>query len=528
MPTQYLPLARLPQCLPLHDTASSRRIEAHWQHRLPPHTLISRAGLAVFRLSAALAPHARQVWIACGPGHNGGDGLIAAAHWQRRLQACGGQLTVTGLAPQAPLTPDRRCAWEQAQAAGVTLAPSPPPSCDLAIDAVLGIGLNRPVQGPAQAWIERLQNADCPTLCVDLPSGLDADQGHWWGETPCLPSAQRHTLQLLTLKPGAFTHMGRTALGQCWFDDLGTHEAAPPEAPTAWLWGMNRAPGQGRAGQHHLHKGSHGDVWVLGGQYGPTGAGMAGAALLAARAALHTGAGRVYVALVGPADATPPLTVDNHQPELMFRRPAEALTAPGFGLAACVCGCGGGDAVGAWLPEVLARSPRLVLDADALNAIAADRGLQQALAQRAARGAHTVLTPHPLEAARLLQTGTEDVQAQRLASAQALADRWGCTVALKGSGTVVTAPDTAPSVNPTGNGWLATAGTGDVLAGMIGALLARGLDALSATRSAVYLHGQTAPHEASPAMAMTASAAIAALSGARISPAATGPLAAAQ
>ncbi len=137
-----------------------------------------------------------------------------------------------------------------------------------------------------------------------------------------------------------------------------------------------------------------------------------------------------------------------------------------------MCGCGGGDAVRAVLPKVLSAAPRLVLDADALNAIAADTQLQTQLAARHHRGYATVLTPHPLEAARLAGTSTQEVQADRLAAARQLAQRFQCVVVLKGSGTVIAAPGQASAINSSGNALLATAGTGDVLAGMLGARMA--------------------------------------------------------
>jgi hydroxyethylthiazole kinase-like uncharacterized protein yjeF len=147
------------------------------------------------------------------------------------------------------------------------------------------------------------------------------------------------------------------------------------------------------------------------------------------------------------------------------------------------------------LPELLRRASRLVLDADALNAVAADPALQALLQNRGLRdgGAlETVLTPHPLEAARLLNTDTSAVQQDRLAAAQSLAERWACTVVLKGSGTVIAAPGALPRINPTGNARLATAGTGDVLAGLVGARMAQGLPAIDAACAAVYDHGLAA------------------------------------
>jgi hydroxyethylthiazole kinase-like uncharacterized protein yjeF len=209
---------------------------------------------------------------------------------------------------------------------------------------------------------------------------------------------------------------------------------------------------------------------------------MTGAALLAARAALHGGAGRVYVGLLAPTTTH----LDSGQPELMFRDPLTLAIES----MAVVAGCGGGDAIHTHLPRVLAQAKRLVLDADALNAIAQDATLQDLLAARAANT--TVLTPHPLEAARLMNMGSKDIQSDRLNLAQTMADRFACTVVLKGSGTIITAPDKLARINTTGNARLATAGTGDVLAGLIGARLAAGSGAFSSACESVFLHGQVA------------------------------------
>jgi hydroxyethylthiazole kinase-like uncharacterized protein yjeF len=230
---------------------------------------------------------------------------------------------------------------------------------------------------------------------------------------------------------------------------------------------------------HASHKGTYGDVMVLGGAPG-----MTGAALLAARAALHAGAGRVFVGLLDGGS----LSVDMHQPELMFR-PIDTLN---FADMTVVCGCGGGATVGLFLGQVLLSSAPIVIDADALNLISKDTELQALLMSRASRAAETVLTPHPLEAARLLACTAAQVQQDRLTAATQLALRFACTVALKGSGTVITTPNQTPVINPTGNARLATAGTGDVLAGMVGAKLAAGTPAFQAACEAVYQHGQIA------------------------------------
>ncbi len=472
----------------LFDVASTRLIETREAAARPAHALMQSAGLAVARLALALAPHSRRIWVAAGPGNNGGDGLEAAMH----LVQWGKQVHVSLLGDAAALPADAAQALQRAQAAGVMVGGPNPPALsphDLAIDALLGIGAARAPQGALAQCIRQLNALACPVLAVDVPSGLNADTGQPHGEA-CINAA--HTLALLTRKPGLFTASGRDHAGQVWFDALGVDtsvglnaraDAAATHAPKARLAAslpVVAAPGR----RHAQHKGSFGDVAIVGGAHG-----MAGAGLLAARAASAAGAGRVFVELLGEA-----LGVDPLHPELMLRTGWSAGPAATLGASTVVCGCGGGDAVRAPLPRLLGAAARLVLDADALNAIAADTALQALLMHRAARHMPTVLTPHPLEAARLLGTDTAKVQADRLGAAQTLADRFACCVVLKGSGSVIAMPGETPRINATGNAALATAGTGDVLAGWLGGLWAQagsdnGFDtALRAVRS----HGAAA------------------------------------
>ena len=441
---------------------------------LPAHTLMQRAGLAVARLALALAPHGQRYWIACGAGNNGGDGLEAAVH----LQAWGKQPVVTWLGRPDQAPADARASYRRAVEAGVGFALTPPADFDLCIDALLGIGAKlREPEGLMAQWISAMRTSGAaPVLAVDLPTGLDADTG-----VAALRRVRaQHTLSLLTLKPGLFTAHGRDAAGTVWLDRLGTELATPegaPDLPTpdAWLAGPT-APSRRL---HASHKGSYGDVAIVGGAPG-----MTGAALLAASAALHSGAGRVFVGLLDAGTRQ----VDTTQPELMLR----ATDSLDFRALTLVCGCGGGEAVRAVLPRAISTAARLVLDADALNAIAQDSALQTLLIARCRRGLATVMTPHPLEAARLLGSSVAQVQAARLECARELVQRFGCSVVLKGSGTVTAAAAQVPVINSTGTARLASAGTGDVLAGMIGALLAAGLDAFEATCQAVYRHGLAA------------------------------------
>lgn len=449
---------------PLFDIPGIRAMEQAAAAQLPPHTLMQRAGLAVARLALAQAPHARSIWIACGPGNNGGDGLEAAQH----LQAWGKEVTVTLAGDPAALPQDARTALQRAQAANVAISAQPPAAWDLAIDALLGIGASRAPQGSLLEAVEHLNASGQPVLAVDIPSGLHAGTGQ--GQSV----QATWTLSLLGLKPGLFTAHGRDAAGEVWTDDLGV--ALPKERACAWLGG----PPVAARRPHASHKGSYGDVAVVGGAPG-----MTGAALLAASAALHHGAGRVFVALLDPS----PLAVDLQQPELMLRN-HEGLDLRTMAVA---CGCGGGEAVRLALPRVLSTAKTLVLDADALNAIASDSQLQQLLRARSGRHAGaTVMTPHPLEAARLLGCSAADVQADRLQAAAQLVERYKCAVLLKGSGTVIAAAQQLPVINPTGNARLATAGTGDVLAGMVAAAMAAGAGAFDAACAAAYLHGAAA------------------------------------
>ncbi|MES2227511.1 MAG: NAD(P)H-hydrate dehydratase [Pseudomonadota bacterium] len=487
-----LPVLPATHDLALFDAAQTRVLEQRASATLPPHTLMRRAGESVARLALALVPHAQRIWIAAGPGNNGGDGLEAAIH----LLRLGKSIEVSLIGDASALPADAADACARAQAAGVrivtaTAALEPP---DLAIDALLGVGASRAPAGPMADCIRQLNAVDGAVLAVDLPSGLHAETGQALG-AECVRAS--HTLALLMLKPGLFTGSGRDQAGRVWFDPLGVD--ASREEPRAWLSslaGFRAAPRR-----HGQHKGSFGDVAVVGGAPG-----MSGAALLAARAAHAAGAGRVYVDLL---DRTPAaLRVDVRRPELMFRGDWVRGATDVLLRTTVVCGCGGGDAVRAPLPRLLGAVRRLVLDADALNALAADVSLATLLRARAARGHATVLTPHPLEAARLLGCTTQDVQADRLRAASELSDRFACVVVLKGSGSVIAAPSATPRVNSTGNAALATAGTGDVLAGWLAGRWAQcaGDDtatAFTTARQAVAEHGAAA--EPQPPGALRAS-----------------------
>ncbi len=465
------------RCWPLHNRVRSSAAEAAALVRQDsPHALMARAGLAVARLAVALAPHAQSVWVVAGPGNNGGDGLVAALH----LHRAGWRVLVSLLGDAQTRPADAAWALQQAQEAGVDIQAGIAPSASLThrpgliIDALLGMGTTRAPQGALAQAIAHINASAACVLAVDVPSGLNVDTGACWGASVVRADA---TLSLLTLKPGLFTAQGRDQAGSVWLDTLGI-DAGEPSA-------VLHGPTPRLARQHGSHKGSHGDVAVVAGA-----AGMTGAAWLTARAALAAGAGRIVVSLLTDEAQTPDLL----HPELM-QRPRWWQSGPALlSRHTVVCGCGGGMQVAAALPPLLAHAARLVLDADALNAVAHDAGLALQLRSRAGRALPTVLTPHPLEAARLLGLTAAQVQNDRLGAAQGLADAMRCTVLLKGSGSVVAAPDQTPLLNPTGNAALAGPGTGDVLAGWLAGCWAQQPQASSQVTAAdaAWEHGHAA------------------------------------
>ena len=460
--------------LPLFDTEATRRLEGVQAQNIGPASLMQRAGYATAKLVVALAPHARLIWIACGPGNNGGDGLEAALH----LHRLGKRVVVSELPRLRGRTGSALNVYQRAVNAGIHFQTQAPINFDFCVDAMFGIGKSDGFDTLCQTWIAQMNASASPVLAVDIPTGVQADTG----------VASKHsvradfTLSLLTLKPGLFTAEGRAFTGDIWHNTL---DAPNTQSPMAYLSGP--PPPSRRA--HNTHKGSFGDVAVIGGD-----AGMVGAAVLAASTALQGGAGRVFMGLLSAAT----LTMDNNFPELMIRDagslPLETMTV--------VAGCGGGPAMAACMQGVVQRSRSLVLDADALNHLALSPDAQHELTRRVP--GTTVLTPHPLEAARLLGTHTASVQANRIAAAQSLADRWQCIVVLKGSGSVIAAPGKLPCINPTGNARLATAGTGDVLAGLIGSYMVQQQEAFSASCAAVYRHGKVADLWPASAGALTA------------------------
>ncbi len=457
----------------LYDVAQLRAIERDALSAVPAGTLMQRAGAATARLAATLASASdAPVLVFAGPGNNGGDALDAAA----RLCERGHRVSVVLLADAARLPADAAAALQRARdsnASFISLAQADG-DWSLAIDGLFGIGLARAPEGEFLAAIAKINALGCPVLAVDVPSGLDADTGTRVGKGPAVRAD--HTLSFIGNKPGLHTADGRDHAGRVHVDALGIDPCLYGE-PRAMLCTPALFSHALAARPHASHKGSYGDLTVIGGA-----SGMGGAVLLAARTGAMAGAGRVFAAFAAAVPAFDPV-----HPELMCRaahavelESGAAVVGPGLGMSRDAA-----DLVARALGSALP----LVLDADALNLIAAEPGLQHRLVQR---HAPSLLTPHPLEAARLLGIDAAAVQADRLAIAGELARRFHAWVILKGSGSVIASPDGALAINASGNPALATAGSGDVLAGLCGALLAQHLAMREAALAAAWMHGHAA------------------------------------
>jgi len=465
---------------PLYTVAQLRTIEHAASSTLAPGTLMTRAGKAAADYALALLGESggdlrgAPVLVLAGPGNNGGDAFEVAAN----LAEAGVNATVLHLPGEGndDASSETAAAYERARSGSVGWLDMLPPDGEwaLVVDGLFGIGLTRALTGEYREVVTGLDGLRCPILALDVPSGLGADTGAVIGPDGIAVRAT-HTITFVADKPGLHTADGRDHAGLVRVDTLGIDAASTPAS--AAMNGLHVFAHCFAARRQNSHKGSFGDVAVIGGAHG-----MAGAPVLAARGALYAGAGRVYVAALN----TPP-GYDSSQPEIMFRA-ADDLDLFGRTL---VLGPGMGDSVDAMrlVAKALDSDCPLVLDADALNLIGASPDLQARLAQRSAP---SVLTPHPLEAARMLGMTVSVVQADRLASARELAQRMHAVVILKGSGTVIAGPDGAVLINPTGNAGLATAGSGDVLAGICGALLAQGWPGKEAAAAAAWLHGAAA------------------------------------
>ncbi|UGQ48521.1 NAD(P)H-hydrate dehydratase [Massilia endophytica] len=464
---------------PLYTVAEIRDIEQRAAQRLPAGALMQRAGQAGANAALDLLPFSTsraRVLVLAGPGNNGGDALETAAH----LAHAGAQVTLLHFDPASEPAPERVAALSRARNSAVhftelTREQIAAADWNLIIDGLFGIGLRRPLRDAMAALVNTVNGLACPILALDVPSGLDADTGSVVGPEGAAIRAT-HTVTYIGDKPGLHTCDGRDYAGLVQVNDLDLDDSLFPPS-RAHLNDVKLFSRHIRSRRHNSHKGSFGNVAVLGGATG-----MMGAPVLAGRTALMTGTGRVYLCFAGGA-----LPYDSAQPELMCR----AARDFDFDSAVTIAGPGLGSSADA--RELLALAVRstqpLVLDADALNLMAEDAMLTADVARRSA---NTVLTPHPLEAARLLGSSVAEVQSHRLAAARTLAARCNATVLLKGSGTVLASASGEAVINNTGNPGLATAGTGDVLAGLCGSLLAQGWPGWEAALAAVWLHGMAA------------------------------------
>ena len=455
--------------LPLYSVEALRDLETRTAKTLPPGTLMQRAGAAAARrIADTLGAPPHHIAVVCGGGNNGGDGYVCASE----LARLGYDVECFALAP--PTTADAQVtetAW-RSSGGRVSASMNAAHRFDAVVDAMFGIGLSRPMQGTslaAAAWI----NAHPPgrRFALDLPSGLDSDRGSWVGGTPGVIADW--TITFIGAKPGLFTGTGCEAAGNVVVETLGVETVES----LLTLVDPSDFASVAKPRARDTHKGDYGNVGVLGG-----GAGMVGAPLLAARAALRLGAGRVFVECIG----APAMQFDPLYPELMLRS-LNGLAR----LDAVVVGCGlGSDEIArTTLERALGFPCPVVFDADALNLIARNQALRD---QLRARSTPSILTPHPLEAARLLGCDVAAIQADRTERARELARQTNAFVVLKGAGTVIAGADARTWINPTGGPALATPGSGDVLGGMIGALLAQAFPPIEATLAAVWLHGAAA------------------------------------
>jgi hydroxyethylthiazole kinase-like uncharacterized protein yjeF len=427
---------------PIYLTEDIRRIERAAGEVTP--SLMERAGAAAAELAAKLASDKeKDILVLAGPGNNGGDARIAA----ERLRE---QFYRVTLASRMEDIPEARWA--------------------LVIDGLFGIGLARDIEGDYARLVDYANRQRCPVLALDIPSGLHSDTGRVMGHAV----RATHTITFIALKPGLLTLDGPDHCGEITVADLGLR----PEKASAWVASPEPFKEALKRRPRNFHKGLAGSVAVLGGA-----SGMTGAALLAGRAALKLGAGRVYIGMLEPT-----LPVDPGAPELMLRHADDAL---GMDLNALVVGpgLGEGERAETLLGAALTAEAACVLDADALNLIAANPRL---LAACARRRAETLITPHPAEAARLLGSKTAEVQSDRVKAARALAEKLNAHALLKGNGSIIIARDGHCFINRTGNPGMASAGMGDVLAGILGALLAQGYSGESALVLGTHLHGAAA------------------------------------
>jgi len=477
---------------PMYSSESLRTIETRAAAALGDgFILMKRAGLAAWHCVLAHWPQARRIVVACGPGNNGGDGYVLARH---ALES-GREVRVLRLAAHAPATGLAQRAEADYLGAGgpldcvefddhdadqIAAGSSAFVNTDLIVDALFGIGLSRAPAGDVATLIAAITASAIPVLALDVPSGVDADAGN----APGVAIAAERTLQFITAHPGLRTGPALEFAGQCDVARLDIDIGQWSDVrPAAYILATDDLRGFLPLRPRNSHKGLSGRVLCIGGDHGKE-----GAIILCAEAALRSGAGLVDVAT--RTSALTPLLA--RRPEAMVHPVDEAASLAAH-IGACdaiAIGPGLGQAAwGASLFDAIRECGKpCVFDADALNLLAAsDRNVS----------ATAILTPHPGEAARLLGMSTHDVQRDRFAAVAALCDRYGCTIVLKGAGTLVAAPGRTPRVINAGNPGMAVGGMGDVLTGIIAAMLAQGLPTFEAACCGALLHSSAADRVAS-------------------------------
>jgi hydroxyethylthiazole kinase-like uncharacterized protein yjeF len=432
------------------------------------YTLMTRAGEAALDLLVESWPAARRVVVLCGAGNNGGDGYVLA----RLAGAAGLSVSTAALCDVTSLKGDAARAYADFSAAGGIAGQFTPgilEDGDVIVDALLGTGLDREVSGALAACIEAVNACGKPVLALDVPSGLNADDGRVMG---CAVRAER-SITFVGLKSGLFLGAAPDHVGLLTFARLGIDPEVAVGPPVLVRAGADEVARALPARRRGAHKGDNGRVLVVGGD-----AGMPGAVRLAAEAALRAGAGLVTVA-TRPENVA---AVVGNRPEIICHGVGSEAAARPLMAAADVVAIGPGLGQSDWsrglLEAALASGKPLVVDADALNL----------LAQSPWRGAQWVLTPHPGEAGRLLGSDVARIQADRLAALRALAERYGGTVVLKGAGSLVLGPSGQPWVCDAGNPGMATAGMGDVLTGVIAGFAAQCRDLELAAVAGTWTH----------------------------------------
>lgn len=440
-------------------------------------TLMERAGAVCFARLTAGWPTIRNVGVMCGTGNNGGDGFVIA----RLAHAAGLQVCVLHVGEREKIRGDALAALQRLEAAGVPVTAWDGlelPACEAWVDALLGTGLNAEVSGVWRAAIDALNVSGRPILSVDVPSGLDADTGHVWGDA--VHAAM--TVTFIGMKQGLLTGAGPDHCGGLSFNDLQIPAAIYAREPPAAIrlskaWAQARLPRRSRG----AHKGNFGHVAIFGGDIG-----MSGAVRMAGEAAARSGAGLVSVATRSEHAAL----VSAGCPELMCHGVTTVADVRRVLARATVAAAGPGLGRSSWgrmlFGQLLNTDMPCVVDADALNL----------LADEPVRREHWVLTPHPGEAARLLRKTIAEIQRDRFSAAGALQKTYGGVVVLKGAGTLIVAPDSSVYLCNAGNPGMASGGMGDVLTGVIAGLLAQGLSLTDAACAGVHVHAAAADYAA--------------------------------